>query len=219
MNQIVNFKNKRVFFVSDLHIHHGNIMKYCHRTYFMNSSERDIMNSGDERKINDLRISKESITHMDDALILNLNNKVGQDDTLWILGDFGWFKNFGDMKAIRNRINCRNIYYVMGNHDNYNFLKKCMTEVFDQIGIEVHGQHMFLNHYPMVRWDRSHFGSWQLFGHQHGNMNWWIKEHMPEAKMLDVGVDEHAYHPWSFDEVKAYMDTKKGEGIIKSRGS
>ena len=53
----------------------------------------------------------------------------------------------------------------------------------------------------------------------HANHNPWKAEHMPQARSLDVGVDSVAamfggksedYRPISYDELKAYMTTKKG---------
>jgi calcineurin-like phosphoesterase family protein len=54
----------------------------------------------------------------------------------------------------------------------------------------------------MRSWHQSHYGSWQLYGHHHGTL--------PEDRhmfSMDVGVDVHRY-PWSFDEVRLYMDMK-----------
>ena len=48
-----------------------------------------------------------------------------------------------------------------------------------------------------------------LHGHCHNNMDNWKNEHMPKAKILDVGVDGHNFKPWSFEEIKEYMKKKE----------
>ena len=50
----------------------------------------------------------------------------------------------------------------------------------------------------MIVWGKSHYNSWQLYGHSHGGL-------APIGKQLDIGVDSHGYFPWSYDEIKLYM--------------
>ena len=208
MNKEIKFRSENIFFTADLHHHHGNIMKYCRRIKFMNDYEKCVMDSGDNNMIKKLRISQESIEQMDNTIIQNINGMVSEKDTLCILGDLGFFKHQIDVKNIIDKIHCRNIYYIMGNHDNSFYINNYISKVYDQVSIKVCNQLIVLNHYPMLRWDHSHHGSWQLFGHCHGNMNSWIDKYMPETKILDVGIDTHDYRPWSFSEIKRYMDTK-----------
>jgi calcineurin-like phosphoesterase family protein len=43
-------------------------------------------------------------------------------------------------------------------------------------------------------------GTWQLYGHSHGNL--------PDELLtlsMDVGVDSHDFRPWHFEEVQAIM--------------
>jgi len=183
----------------------------------MDDREKNILETGDEQAKRQLSMSRESIERMNTDIIDNINAVVYSNATLWILGDLGFFKHHDSVQKTIDKINCKNIYYVMGNHDKYANIHPCVAKTFDQVLIQVEGQYIVLNHYPMLRWDHSHRGSWNLFGHCHCNVNEWIENRMPEAKMLDVGVDGHNYKPWSFEEVQAYMDTKKGEGIFEKK--
>jgi calcineurin-like phosphoesterase family protein len=56
---------------------------------------------------------------MDKALIKNINDVVGVDDTLWHLGDFAFGRGItiGDIILIRRQIKCKNIVLIRGNHD------------------------------------------------------------------------------------------------------
>ena len=51
-------------------------------------------------------------------------------------------------------------------------------------------------HYPMRSWPRSHYGSWQLYGHVHGRGG-------KHRGQLDIGVDTTGdYAPVSWEEVQ-----------------
>ena len=54
-------------------------------------------------------------------------------------------------------------------------------------------------------WDRSHYDTWHLYGHSHGGLDEYAKN---EGKLIDVGVDSHNFEPWTFEEIKAVMDTR-----------
>ena len=68
--------------------------------------------------------------------------------------------------------------------------------------LKVGEQLVVLDHYPMRSWNKSHYGSWQLYGHHHGTL-----PEDPNAFQMDVGVDCFRY-PLSFNQVKTYMDIK-----------
>ena len=55
----------------------------------------------------------DSLSQMDDELLFQINKNVQQNDILYHLGDFA-FKNVGEY---RNRIVCKNIHLILGNHD------------------------------------------------------------------------------------------------------
>lgn len=76
-----------IWFTSDTHFNHDNIIKYCNRPF-------------------------SSITEMNEALIKNWNELVKPDDTIYHLGDFG----FGKIENIVRRLNGRK-YLIIGSHD------------------------------------------------------------------------------------------------------
>ena len=71
-----------------------------------------------------------------------------------------------------------------------------------------HVQRIVLSHYAMRIWDRSHFGTWHLFGHSHGSM-----PDDPTSRSLDVGVDVWNYRPVSYEQIKARMATKTWQPV------
>jgi calcineurin-like phosphoesterase family protein len=92
---------------------------------------------------------------------------------------------------------------VWGNHDR-RAIRPLFGQAIEQGMIEVEGQEIWLNHYPMRSWDKSFHGSWHLYGHVHGRLG---REDAanPATLVKDVGVDACDYHPWNFDELSAYM--------------
>ncbi len=188
----------RVWFTADLHLGHGNIIKYCQRP-FLTAEER-------ERAESDLRggwrVSRDTINAHDAALLDAINETVRCDDTLWILGDFCWGGR-DSAERYRRRICCRNVNLVRGNHD-HSSVEAVFGVVIDQGMIFVNDQRIWLNHYPMRSWNGSFHGAWHLYGHVHGRLS---AEDAANPWMLtrDVGVDACGYRPVSFDEIAAYM--------------
>lgn len=177
-----------LFFTSDTHFGHTNIIEYCDRP-FANAEE------------------------MDDALVENWNNVVGPTDTVWVLGDFS-FRNAADTRAIVQRLNGHK-KLILGNHDKViheNRSTFCARGAFEEITElkMIHGpgqdrkQKIVLCHYPMRAWNQSHRGSWQLFGHMHGTP----PDNLDNLLSIDVGVDSHEYTPVGYDVIREIMRSK-----------
>jgi len=189
------------WFTADLHLGHGNIIKYCQRP-FLSDEERaqaavDLSGSWS--------VSQATIRRHDAALLDAINAVVQSEDTLWILGDFCSGK-IEEVQRYRSRIVCINVYLVWGNHDHCS-IGPAFGKAIEQGMISVEGQDIWLNHYPMRTWNKSHHGSWQLYGHVHGRL---MKEDQQEPWRLtrDVGVDACEYQPLSFSELRSYMEPR-----------
>ncbi len=177
------------WFTSDTHFGHANIIRYSNRPY-------------------------KSVDEMDDALIRNINALVKADDTFWHLGDFCFGPResnafFRKAKSYRDRINCRNIILIWGNHDpnptwreSESFRRLFMEDYMLRI-TKINGQRISLCHYSMKIWDKSHHGAWHLYGHSHGSL-----PDDPNSLSFDCGVDCHNYKPINFNEVSAIMAKK-----------
>ena len=232
------------FFTSDFHINHKNILKY-------EPLRGDLwLTSEDITKRNDIGFepSYASVEKMNIGIIDNINEIVGEEDVLWVLGDFCFaWKNYIDVVYnFRKKILCQNIFFCIGNHDNEGYenqgkycagIEKVFPNIRDtwQVSISLkdgefcygnnafhRAKHclpkgdkvnLFLSHYPHISWPNSGKGSIMLFGHCHSSLNSWIKNHMSEAKILDVGIDGHNYKPWSLNEILNFMKSKKGQVV------
>jgi len=107
--------------------------------------------------------------------------------------------------------NLRSLYSAAGNKilggDNIGFE--------DLAKIKINDQEIVLGHYAMAVWEKNHHGVWCVYGHSHSHFEPHREKLFPDAKMVDVGVDYRAqfgvgYTPWTFEELKEYMDGKVG---------
>ena len=183
MNRDILFfeKAERLFFTSDTHFGHRNIIKYCQRPF-------------------------SCIEEMDDALIANWNRVVGKDDIIFHLGDFA-MGGSAEWSRLLQKLNGK-IYLILGNHDlktiGAGFSR--LEGVAMQMLINVKGQIIYLNHYPFLCYGGAYRNTWQLYGHVHtGPANRGLDA--PRLKMMlptqyDVGVDNNNYIPVSFEQVK-----------------
>jgi calcineurin-like phosphoesterase family protein len=158
-------------------------MKYCRRDKFMTAEEVQMLDASDRGEIDQrkVRISPASIDRMNTAMIDNINAVVKPNDVLWHLGDVFWgHNNFDFAKSIRDRINCKTIHHVWGNHDEPEIVSLfASSQHYAEVVVE--HQKIFMCHYPMRAWDKSHKGSWQLYGHVHGG-KWDEDKYGLEAK-------------------------------------
>ena len=177
------FKMNKIWFTSDSHFGHDRIIKYANRPF-------------------------ESVGEMDIALIQAWNERVGDDDTVYHLGDFCFGKKKEFVKYA-SRLNGR-IMLIRGNHDHWMSQRDIDKKIVcyqDEPVLTKSGHFIMvlplivdlkpvdlgrkddtwivLAHYPLVSWNRSCHGSLHLYGHMHGL-------HLLSAKSgksMDVGVD------------------------------
>ncbi len=227
----------KVFFTADTHFGHGNIIKYCNRNDFLADIDRKAWeehncswHDGDWKgdRSSNWRISREAIENMDDTIIKNINSLVGENDTLYHLGDFCFAPKHDLRKAAANyrrRINCKNITFIWGNHDSF-MIRELFNNCYDLYNANINGQRIVLCHYAMAVFDKSHRGAWHLYGHSHSNAEQWLDKVMPGRRTMDVGVDNAykilgEYRPFSYDEIAKIMDNRNGfhfdhHGVRKS---
>lgn len=131
-----------IFFTSDTHFGHTNIIKYCDRPF-------------------------SNVQEMDEFLITEWNKVVRPNDTIYHLGDFCFSKN---PDSILCRLNGKK-HLIIGNHDNQKTIDSVFWESvghYKEISFEK--QFIVLCHYAMKVWNKSHRGAWHLYGHSHGTL-------------------------------------------------
>lgn len=144
-----------------------------------------------------------TLEKMNSAIVNNINNCAMPDDTLICLGDWS-FGGFESIREFWDRIMCKNIHLILGNHDhhiekNRNDCQELFKSVSHYNTLEI-GQFKFrLMHYPISSWDGLGKGVMHLHGHCH------LPTHLRFAKgqRMDVGMDGHPeFRPYNMmDEV------------------
>jgi calcineurin-like phosphoesterase family protein len=198
--KIVLEKGQRLFFTSDTHYGHSNI---CSATTNWVGAENMTRNF-------------KSLDHMNDAIVDNINEVVGKDDILFHLGDWS-FGGFGKIVEFRDKVICKNIHLVLGNHDEHidrdkNNIQRLFTSVNHYINLDLRRPSMkgkgqmdkyrfILCHFPIASWDGMNNGVMHLHGHVH------LPKHqrIGSGKSLDVGVDGNGLEPISLDEVVSLL--------------
>jgi calcineurin-like phosphoesterase family protein len=132
-----------------------------------------------------------TIEKMNTAIVNNINSVVMQDDNLIHLGDWS-FGGFDQIEEFWNRLVCKNIHLVLGNHDhhienNRGDIKKLFKSVSQYQETQL-GDHKFVfMHYPIDSWNNLSKGVIHLHGHCHLP----TAKRFGAGKRMDVGMDGH----------------------------
>lgn len=135
----------KIFFTSDTHFGHSNIIKYCKRPY-------------------------SNAVAMDEALVENWNKVVPGDGLVYHLGDVAFLKP-AHVASLLYRLN-GTIVLIRGNHDSNQMLKVCagrFEAVVDYVDTTFDKSHVTMMHFPLGSWHGQGRGSWNLHGHSHGS--------------------------------------------------
>jgi calcineurin-like phosphoesterase family protein len=144
-----------------------------------------------------------TIEKMNASIVNNINNCAMPDDTLICLGDWS-FGGFESIREFWDRIMCKNIHLVLGNHDHHIERNRDGSQgLFKSVShyntLEI-GQFKFrLMHYPISSWDGLNKGVMHLHGHCHLPTNL----RFGKGQRMDVGMDGHPeFRPYNvMDEV------------------
>lgn len=155
-----------------------------------------------------------TIEEHNEKIVSSINSVVGQDDTLYHLGDWS-FGGIENVFKLRERIICNNVHLILGNHDEQIFKDRegcqiIFNSVTSYLEIEIDKTLIVLSHWPMKIWNKCHKGSWHLHGHSHGSLKpdeWWTKSE--RRKTMDVGVDTNNFFPYSYDDIERIMNKSK----------
>lgn len=171
-----------IWFTSDLHFSHKNILRHCEERLKAFGIPNDI--------------SEEEKVELHDKYLIKLWNKtVSKKDTIYVLGDFS-FANTENTKKIISKLN-GNKFLILGNHDKSSeklkgYFKQItqMKEIIfkkDNFDFLEEDFGVFCCHYAMITWSRKHYGVCQIMGHSHGKLDDY-NEASTDLR-VDVGID------------------------------
>lgn len=166
-----------IYFTSDWHLNHFNIIKYTNRPF-------------------------ETLEEMNNTIITNFNSRVKKDDMCFFLGDFifrsGSQRGEGEKDKpnyFLDKLNCKNIIFIQGNHDKNNSLKTPIQNLVIKHG----GKRIFLVHNPdfcNVNYEMN------ITGHVHDK--WKFKRYIKNNSFTDccnVSVEQYNYYPVDINEI------------------
>ena len=168
-----------VFFTSDLHFGHANIIKTCNRPY-------------------------NNVSEMNEALIQNWNKVVHKDDTVYILGDVSFRCKKPEACELISRLKGHKIL-IRGNHD-LKGLEGVFDAEYDYYELKGYMKRpIILMHYPLLSWNQSNHGSLHLHGHQHNKPEYNLQMKSEGIFRYDVGVDTNNYTPISLKQIQSFL--------------
>lgn len=152
-----------IFYIADTHFGHENAIRY------------------DERPFADTR-------EMAEGLIDRWNKRVGEEDTVYVLGDAFW-KDGEDSANIFKRLNGHK-RLIRGNHDK---LRRPLGALWESVEPYVEivdgGTQVVLCHYPILFYRNQHHGAVMLYGHVHSTNEWRLIEKW-RRELRELGIPD-----------------------------
>jgi len=187
-------------------------MKYCRRPG-LNEKEQKQLDEGV-----DFRVSRESVERMNDYLFDEINKLVGEDDELYHVGDFCFgakYDYYKTVKRFRDRINCRRVHQIFGNHDFYDDMPSIFETNGHRAFTTYNNQFFVFDHYCGAIWNKHHHKAILCYAHSHSTAERWADKIMPGRRSMDIGVDNAAkllgaYRPFALEEVIDILKDRPG---------
>lgn len=169
---------QQIWFTSDNHIHHKNILKHC-------PERQNICSAKDEN----------DVEAWDKWMIDKWNSTIGKKDIVYMLGDFIFGSQESARKALQNLHGKK--FLILGNHDKgvdklENYFEQITQQklvTFKKANFDFLDEdfQVFMCHYPMVTWASKHYGVINAHGHCHGRLDDY-NEASTDLR-VDVGID------------------------------
>ncbi len=180
-----------IWFSSDHHFGHANIIKYCNRP-FENTHEMNV------------------------AMEAAWNRVVQPEDIVYYIGDFAMNMHF--VPSWSNKLHGRKIL-IAGNHDkcwkklvgtrwHTHYLDAGFEDIATEMHLEIAGETVLLNHFPYRNQsdpEQKYFadrpvdnGGWLIHGHIH--QHWKVNR-----KQINVSVDVWNFEPVSLESIVAII--------------
>lgn len=169
------------YFTADLHFGHENAVRFDHRP-FSNAEDMFIQ----MRKL--------------------WNEKISDNDDVWILGDVTCGKKPDVMRYV-SALNGRK-HLIYGNHDRNIItsleLQGLFVECCHLRFLQSEGRVLFLSHYPIADWYGMYHGSFHIYGHIHKKIDdvfRFMTAGQRGQHAFNAGCMINGYVPVTFDEL------------------
>lgn len=207
-----------IWFTSDLHFFHKNVIVYCDRPFawqkmihgpeLVRPSETvhalQLLGgiSRDEAHWALIRYCQLDVEAMNQEMIRRWNERVQPQDTVYYLGDFSFGKMPRNAALMRPKLNGR-IILIRGNHDRGpNTMRQCgFDEVHEELYLTLDGVRLYMAHHPtpVTTWGEG--ADVHLCGHVH---DLWKTQAPAEGKrVINVGGDVWDLRPVQLQDLLA----------------
>lgn len=178
------------FYISDLHLGDERIFKLCKRPF-------------------------SSLEEMENHIIKRWNEKVSEDDDIYVLGDLA-NGSASKIKEFFSKVKGRK-HLIVGNHDEEYLTEYFLTQSF--VGIDRlrylndEGRKVCVCHYPLLDWFSGNEIVYHVYGHIHnkteanGQMYADIKGYYDNKPAFNASVDVIGFEPVTLDEL---IELKEG---------
>jgi len=188
----------KVYYTSDAHFQHGNIIRYTARPW-LKKGDLDAKGEWISKEVEAKRVDS-----MNKALIRNFNQKLKPGDKIFHVGDFcfkGGKEASGKVSSeiYESQINAP-ITHILGNHDKNNAIKGGL----ESATIRFAKKTFQLIHRPPRKRNQIPAGvDCVLCGHVHNN---WKHKFVGGIPVINVGVDVWNFNLVSSQDIVVYYD-------------
>ena len=131
------------YYIADTHFGHRNVIKFDSRPFG-------------------------SMDEMEKIIISNWNNVVNDEDVVYVLGDFSWYKEEKTLEIL-DMLNGKKVL-IMGNHDRISLdVAKKFSSRVTYLEINDGENRVVMSHYPMPFWNGQFRNTVHLYGHVHNS--------------------------------------------------
>ena len=150
------------------------------------------------------------INDMTASLIDKWNNKITDEDMVYILGDVCFKMTKSQIINILKQLKGHKIL-LRGNHDKYvgqRDFDECFEGIYDYLQISEGTQQIILSHYPIVDYAGMFYGAKMIYGHVHN-------KYLPKKNMYCASVECTNYEPVTLQELEEIYKDKYVEEALE----
>lgn len=186
-----------IYYISDIHFSDQRVFDKCNKPF-------------------------EDLDDYKNEIIKRWNNKVSQNDTVYVLGDIsdGVDKN---SITIFNKLNGTK-HLIVGNHDEPILEEIVESRAFESVQfiklIDDGNRKVCLCHYPLMDWMEFSRDGYHVYGHVHNKTNLnnhayvEIKKYYKNKRAFNASVDVTNYEPVTLDEMISLKEVNVNEPYI-----
>ena len=167
-----------IYYISDLHFGHRNVIGMDGRPF-------------------------ETIEEMDETLIRLWNERVTDEDDVYIVGDFA-YRNGNTASWYLRRLKGRK-HLVIGNHDRLTIQDPKAMAYFSSVEkmnrVIDNERKVSLCHFPVAEWNGKRYGGYHVHGHLHNRRDDVYAFMSRFDKALNAGCMLNGYRPVTLDEL------------------